>query len=362
MASVSTEPTYPVPGRQTSVTFTLTESGTNWIRVWCTAAPDGSALGLELDAGVSRIKVYENNGGSNFRWPYTFDKGGVYTLVAQEYTRNQGVGGLFEGDTDGGDSETKVSSESTLTVYVGQRFVQKLGTPADQADLVLWIWNDSVRSTTTSTHGEKSPDVQNPTSDAARTACASTDVLAAVTALTDSTVTGIIGSPSTISDDFVTKWNAHIADVTYHAATDTDNALNAGYADAGTLEGLQTFVGESFRMMRRHYTNDTGTSTDGGYHELARKRHDWTNIPLRDAESAAYPALAEEWRSFEAHRVTISVHSATDTANALSTLPPLLEVHRLFFAVLASESPTTPPTHASGGDVIVKWGFEEKAV
>ena len=361
MTTIATNPTYPVPDRDTEITITLTESS-NFVRVWCTAAPDGSPLRDQLDkARAARLQVYANNGGSGFLWKQRFNQGGVYSFVAQEYSVNPGVGGKFEGDPTGSGDETKAGTEATLTIYVGQRFVQRMGTAQDGAELVLWLWNDSIRATRADTHGEDSPAIINPTSDRARTAAISTDVVAAVTALTDSTVTGVIGDPATISSDFLTVWNAHLADVTVHAATDSDNTLPVGLASAGNPAGLQTFVGESLRRQRRHYTNDTSTGADtGGYHDVSGLKHDWTNYPVVDAADPAYAALAEQWRSYEAHRVTTSVHSATDTTNTLTALPALLEAHRLFFAVLATAAPDTPPTQASGASVIVNYGFEEK--
>ena len=65
------------------------------------------------------------------------------------------------------------------------------------------------------------------------------------------------------------------------------------------------------------------------------------------------------WRSYEAHRIS-SVHMTPDTANFLSPLPLLLNVHRLFLQELASLNPTTPITENSAKTILVHGaGFEE---
>jgi hypothetical protein len=148
MPTLSTVPAYPPPNWETRVTFTLTESNTNWVRVWVTAAPEGSELRAKLDAkaALNRFEVYAGPGGANALWKQTFGVGGKYTLVAQEYTRGATeFGGGYQNDARGAQTETKVGAESTLSLHIGQRLTSTISAGADSVDLALWVWDAKSR-------------------------------------------------------------------------------------------------------------------------------------------------------------------------------------------------------------------------
>jgi hypothetical protein len=373
--TLATSPVYVVPHRPASLTFTLGESGANYARIWCTAAPIGSKLRKLLDESTqSRVRLFETDGVAN-PIEYKFEKGGAYTLVSQEYTRGASAyGGAYEHAAGSAPSETKVGTEHTVTLYVGQRMTSKIGSQKDTATLVIWVWNDTIRQTTLAAHGEATPAVISPSTPNATAASDSTALKTALTNLIGVAVATAIGTVATITSEMVTKINAHFAKVSgspgTHAAADTDNPLTVDIGSASTPAELQTFVSKILIALRYHYLNDAtlgGTNSgidSAGYHVVsAAKKNDFLDAPLfRSVGSLdeAYRALADIWRSYEAHRASTVVHGTADSTNTLTTLPKLLLVHKEFFIVLASASPTTPPTQSSGAVVLMQQaGFLE---
>lgn len=368
--TLATSPTYVVPSRQAALTFTLGETGSNYARIWCTAAPVGSALRASLDKSTqNRIELFVTDGGAAHPISYKFDKGGAYTLVSQEYTRGASqFGGAYQNAAGSAPSETKVGTEHTITLYIGQRMTSKVGAARDIGTLVLWVWNDTIRGTTLATHGEASPAIVSPATPNAVAASEASAVKTALAALADVAVATAVGTVSTITAEMVTKINAHFAKTTgspaTHAAADTNDPLTVDLGSASTPSDLQTFASKALIAMRYHYTNDAtlgGTSSgidSAGYHVVsAAKKNDFLDAPLFRSVGAldeAYRALADIWRSYEAHRVSTAVHGSADTTNTLTALPALLSVHKEFLAVLASASPTTPPTQSSGAMTLMQ--------
>lgn len=367
MASLSTEPTYPVPGRKMRVVFALTESGTDYLRVWVTDAPQGSELKKELDdSGKARSQVFEGDG--NSAWEFAPDRGGCYRLTVQEYTRGASThGGAYEDDPNAAPSETKVGSESSLTLYVGQKLVSQLGVGGDVADLVLYVFDSTIRATTLEIQGEVSPRIENPSSDRARSAMVDSSVQTNLAALDGDVVATAIGTVSTIASDIVTNFNSHLDQASVHQNDDEDNGVNPGFGSAVTPETMPRVLTETLTKMRRHMLNDAGsgpgTVNDGAdppvltpYHDVGGAKFDWTNLPLFVSvgdTASSYRALADIWRAYEAHRVSTTVHDAADSTNDLAALPALLTVHRYFFAALAALTPTVPDTQSTGAQLLI---------
>lgn len=161
--TVATAPLLVVPTRRVRFTATLTAGG-NWWRLWCTNAPFGSALRRRLDeTDAGRIELFA--GDVQTVYETQLEHGGVYTLVAQEYTKGATTfGGGYQNDPDSAPTETKIGGENTLTQYVGQRLTTRVGTPAlGTALLTLWVWNATIQATTLGQHGEETPALTLPT-------------------------------------------------------------------------------------------------------------------------------------------------------------------------------------------------------
>ena len=371
MTTATTQPTYAVTNRETPVTFTKTNASANFIRVWVTDAPLASELKSRLEeTAVSRLKVHE---GDNLSvWNVNFDRGGRYRFVAQEYTLFAAdYGGAYEMDPNAAPAQDKVGGETELSIYIGQKMVSTVGAGGDTADLTMYIWNDTVRGTTIANHGFISPVIDNPSSPRASSAIASTDVITALANLSDVNVATMIGDVSTINANIITKYNAHLTQVSVHENDDDDNAVDSAYAEDQTPDTLAKTGSNIISLLKRHFTNDGGlgpgtSGTDPSavpadiihepYHDVSGAKYDLTNEPLFNSVSGTaegYRGLADLWRAYEAHRVSTAVHDVADTTNTLTTLPLLLLVHKAFFAQLAAISPDVPDTQSSGAVILM---------
>ncbi len=386
MTTLAVTPAFPVPSRELVATFTLTESGTNWVRVWCEVAPEGSDLSNKLKATGKvttvvppRVLVYEGQGGVEHPWRAILGTGGAYTLKAQEYTKGTGFSGGYEGDTRANQEETAVGSEATLSLYIGQRWTTLLGTGADHATLVFWVWNEKIQFTTVAVQGESSPNIINPTSDRAKTAAKSSAVALTAVALWNTTVS--FTDVASFVSNFVTKFNAHIILTagTVHNAADANNGIKTDLAQAPTAQNLSTFVTEALRRLRQHAQNDWNGSGPGSadgstdpvtaivapnpYHRISSvNKADMLNTPVVQGvgeTSDAYAACAELWRAYEAHRVSTAVHGAADSTNTLTALTGILAVHREFYAALAATAPSASPGDQTASALLRAWGFKE---
>lgn len=385
MTTIATVPTYVVPGRKFQATVTLVGSGANYVRIWCTAAPPGSALRKKLDGEDTedkkpreRIELIALDAGKPWNvTPDAFDVGGVYTLKAQEYTLGSSAfGGGYAGDPDGAPSETKVGGETSIALDIGKRIRSTIRAGNDSVDLVLWIWGTTIRETTLATHGEASPALVKATPTARELAAIeSSTVRSTLDALIDVAASTAFGTVSTILSNsaggFVKEWNDHIANSpTVHQNADTDNDLPIGLASAANASNLKDIVNEILRKVRQHYTNDaidggtTGGRDSGDYHNVSTKKNDNVNLPVvqgAGTDADAYWAIADIWRSYEAHRISTAVHDAADSTNTLTALPALLAVAREIYTIWASTSPTVPATQSSGVMALVAPGVFEEA-
>ena len=363
MPTFATVPTYAAPNREAAVTIPLAQSGSNYVRLWVTNAPPESKWREKLEAAGdsrSRIQVYEGPGTSTHQWRETFDKGGRYVFKAQEYLRGSAFGGGYQHDPDSAPSETKVGAETDYELFIGQRVASEIGVVGDRATLVFWIWDESIRATTKGVHGEATPAIQSdsPTT-RVQVAIETTTVQTALDALVGVTAAAAAGTVATIMSDMARQISDHMQNAggAYHDVADVENDIPAGLRTGPTPAGLATWVNSMLPYIRQHYTNDAvlgGVDSgvdSGNYHNVGGvKVNDRENMPLFDSvgEKEAYWALADLWRSFEAHRVSVVVHNSADSTNALAALPVLLQVAALFYGVMASLSPTTPDTQSDG--------------
>lgn len=360
--TIARSPDVAMPGRPVRVTFTADGTGANYVRAWITDAPYGSEWRAKLDkVAHSRIEIFAGDSGADLggSWEFVPDRGGVYVLAAQEYTKGGAGGGGYAGAPLGYTTETKVGSENTLGVHVAQRLKRSVGSGADRADLVIWVTDTTIAATTVELHGEKTPALVGARTAKARIAARSTDVEAALASLGGSSV----AAPTALRDvlaDLVTKANAHfLATGGVHPAGDSDNVIPATWVtSASTESGLIAAVNQARVVLTRHMLNDDGTGTGAAsYHDYA----DWTDAPVAKpagnlAEATAL--LADLWRAFEAHRIATSisagdVHGAADNTNVLAALPSDLDVDASYLAVLAALEPVAPPTENAGAASMV---------
>lgn len=366
--SITITPTYPIAGRKLTGAISLSGGG-NYARIWCTDAPVGSALQKQLEAeSVSRIQVFE--GGTQDRWEFTPEVGGVYVLTSQEYQRGVNTtGGGWHGAPTNNPSETKIGSEAALSVQVGQRLAMALGGGADTATLAMHVFGNRIRPTTVADHGEKTPAILNANSPRAKIASLTPAVLTQVAAIQSMDVDLALGTLSTLITDFIDKYNAHrvTTSSSIHNAADSDNEIKDAFRSPTSPKGVVASVAECLRIVERHMRNDSG-SGDGSasYHQLtSTNRIDWTNlvpeqlkaVPDISRALVAYGALVG---AYEAHLTSIAVHGSVDVTNVLTSQSAFVSLHRAWADVIKIQSPTVPATANTGAALLLAHGCTEE--
>jgi hypothetical protein len=358
--TLASEPQYPLPGK--TVRLTLTPSGGgNYVRLLCSAAPQGSKLQAEIDSlGAARVAVLE--GDTSKRFDFTPDKAGAYVFAALEILKGASAtapGPGYEKDPDGYSSEA-IIGETAVTLRVGTRLSAPVGVSPDVADLVLYVWDGTIRQTLEAVHGERSPWIRDPKTDKARNAVLSVGVTGALAAFIDIAATTIVGSASTVVTNLIDKFNAHRTQASVHAANDTNNAIDGAYRNPSTPEALKLSVNELLRKLERHILNDNAGAGPGsaGYHAPGGSRAgDWAAKPLARTTgdlASTLAALGGLHLSYETHRATAgAIHDAADSTNVATALPVMLAIHSAFIAELIKTSPTPPSTANAGAVVLV---------
>ncbi len=355
-------PRYPLPSTPVRCVVSA-DGGGDWAKIWITAAPLGSVWRKELDdSDAGRIELFDDATGEAFE--FNGDVAGVYVLTAQEYTKNAATyGGGYSGDPNGFATETAAGGATALTIDIGSRLTSQIGSSPDTATLVLHVWGATIRKTTASIHGENTPAITAPTSPRARTAAETSGVLAAATAVADTTASTAIGDLAVAISDFRSKYHAHIADAAAHPSADTDNTLGNLVLNPTSASGAVAAVNELITKFRQHAINDAGDG-DGPGEAPYHNEPDWTNAPASGSVgdvAGATNAFADLYAAYEAHRIEdVTAHDAADVTNILATLAGLLDVHSAFSSVVKSVNPTNPETMNSGATLLVhSAGFKE---
>jgi hypothetical protein len=338
----------PVAGQSASVT--LTPSAGNYVRVWCSAAPLGSSVQTRIDAEATE-RVLLHQGPSETPWEATFDLPGQYVLSLEELTVGAtDYGGGYAGSPDSYSTETLLST-TAYSLTVGRRLTCRVGTSRDSATLVLHVWGSTVQATTLAVHGEASPALIDPTTPRAANAILATPVVAQLAALAGVAATTLAGSPSTVFNQIADEFIAHIVVSGIHNAVDSANTVVNSFYNPRVPDQMATSIGELQLRMRQHMTNDSGTgigSASTDYHSMGDNENTLLTSPGDILSNVI--ALADCWRAYEGHRVQLgSVHSSADATNVCPALPPLLNLHRLILAELATRTPTAAPTANAGG-------------
>ncbi len=361
--SLSTSIAVPIANKSLRLTFDATTG--NFVRVWCTAAPQGSKLRKKLDENkAARVHVFDCDSGKPTE--FTLEAPGAYQLVATEFTKGAApYGGGYQFAPNADQSETRIG-ETALTLYVATPLKSVLGIGADTAELVLYVLNDTIRETTYSLHGVATPVIQKPKSQKAGIASADASLAAVVNSLIGEPASTAIGSLGQLATYFIDKYNFHVASTGYHAAADADNSIPASFRNPTTEKSLRATVTLLLTSLASHIRNDSRIAVGGtgsvGTHVISFVRVvDWSSIPLIEGSSTMADhvrALADFWRAYESHRGS-SVHLVPDPFN-LAPLSKVLDAHRIFLASVASLNPTVPNTENAAKAVLVNGaGFEE---
>lgn len=370
--TVTTKPTYALPAAAVACDVGASGTDVNYVRLWVTDAPPGSRYRALLDqSGADRVPIgvdvgffttgradLQDAGDAGAFDPrkgvsLELDVGGAYTFVGQEYVRGaSSYGGGYAGSPDSFVSETKVGSEQTLTVHAGTKLSSRVGVPEyGTAELVVWVWDDTIRPTTVAVHGEKTPAVVNARG-RAETAALSSTVIAALAALENKTASAVVGNLDTLAGEMKTDLVTHMASAVFHSAADTtnDDEIRLLNAAPTTPAGHAQFISTVRNALDRHMRNLPTSITE--VHKVSgNSTPDYANLLIAGAApNAADPtqiliAYADTFRAYEAHRASTAVHASADGSNVLSTaLGELVTLHKTFLEAMRAMSPTAPTT------------------
>lgn len=352
--AIDISPDYPLPENRVTVRFT--GATTNYVRLWATEAPPGSAYRAKLDtAAATRVQVHE----ADVRQPWVFipDAGGVYSFKAQEYARNQGYGGSYAGDPDGFTTETPTGSEVSLSIEVGQKMTFPIGTNEHESTLVMHVWGAYIRAASVAIHGEVSPRIDpadTPLAINSARASGVTSKLAALAPTVAITAATAIGDLVDVFDDFIQQSDTHLTNPGTHNVDDNENSVPQAYKTPSTQAALIESIGKAIEVFAAHMANDDRGGDGPGstlYHGGGARRADRNNTLLAGPPSdmpSALIALADLCRAYTAHEVDATNFHASASVVPLPTRPPLLAVMEAFQVELADITPATAPGQQTG--------------
>lgn len=358
MATLVPAPDYPIPGQDCSITFAGLVAGTNQVQVNATLAPAGSELRRRIDAARGEVvDVY--SGSAADPWRFKPDKGGVYTFDLLEFEVQSSSGALFQGDP-GGAPRPVLKTTTTVALYVGERLSLKLGEPPHQCDLVVFVWNNTVRATSVPVQGVATPALENPSSPAAASATYDPTLIGLVASLDNDSAASILG---TFPDDFAavaTAWNTHVANGTAHNNADTRHPISSGWG-ATTIKGAPAAINELRRLMASHMGSLTIPAADPTdppvtIHDAVDGRTVFQSAGCQEGRGSQYFALADAMVRLAEHKALASpVHNSAD-AGAAPTVGTLVAIAARYITALRLTSPTLPPSRNPGAASLEQFG------
>lgn len=369
--TVTTTPQYAVVAKPPKLTFSVNDSLGKRVRLFVTDAPVGSKYKKQLtDTGASQVRIHDGDIGQAFQ--FEADLPGAYTLLAQEIQIPQ-FGGGYKGDTrghldvGGGKGAEKVLSEDTATVYIGQRLTGTLGAGEHKATLVLWVWQNTIRTTSVELHGEASPDIIDPSSPVAKTAAGDTTVRAKLHLIENQDVATVLYNGTdfpTMLDDLIVRLNSHFSNASVHAAADSANLISSAFSGSEGKAGIPLALAKIFDALDKHLQTDAANAMTIGFGAAGRGTGDWHinsghTVADGNALLASAPrevgdcwvAFADIVRVATAHWPKLSLHNLPDVFTV--SLSRYLQLHRVFLDVIAGMSPTPAPDENPGATLLV---------
>ena len=365
--TLTTNPPYALTGL---IPVTVAASVGNFARVWVTNAPEGSTLAkLLVPADSGRVLMPTLTVDGDEVGTVKFDKPGAYTFVVQESTRgaNASFGGAYAGDPASFTTEVDEGGEQTVVVYIGARMTLRVGNPTlGFGELVVHVWNDTVRATSVALHKEKTPAMNGGTTVVAEAAVGAAAVATAIDLLPDTTVTSWTSDFVTLftelRDDIPLHFNNSGA--VFHTAADVvnDSAIEDLPDDPKSPEGWARSVSTMATKLRAHLTNDGDSLTGAARYHLPADYENLANLlvppPSGASMSTVMAALAGCRLVYESHRDDTTYHAIADSTNTIATAAGLLlDVHGAFLAAMSLLLPPSSATQNSGAANLAGLGF-----
>lgn len=372
MATIETIPALVLPGKQVQLVFGA-ESGGNFVKVWCTSAPRGSKLRKQLDDTQSQRVIVITESDIAKRPAYTFDVGGAYELQIEEFQKGaEAYGGSYRGDPDGHRTEDRITAASRV-VSVCTRVEAEIGVSPDTAAVQLYVKDNLIVPTTVAAHGVLTPSITRPATDKAQAAADSVAVTAALAAIPTDALVALQNWQQQISS-WITKFNGHIGDATFHANADANNTIGDAFRSPQNLKSIMRTLAECAKKFGQHITNVDASPTattapepgNASYHENGGlTASDWESALLASGGSSMGACLmlfADLHRCLSSHEQNATVHLEADTTHTPISLGAIPALYSAFLDEIAAFSPTTPANEHSAMTVLVSGaGFKRTA-
>lgn len=367
--AITITPQYPVAGE--ALTISVDNPTGNEIVFFVSTMPTVSEVlagmifdgygndrpGDGLTQRTTKLQTVIDNDGVSAS--FTPDVSGVYTLIAYETRKIQGIP-AFPGDPNGAIVQ-ELSTTQTNAIYVGELVDLPLLTAGgDGATLRFQVNNATIRGASLVDHR----------STAASVAAAQTAVTAALTACVGVAVASVGTDLVTAVNDLRVQYEAHRVRVAgappnVHIAADTTNVTTRSAATDQI--GAMTLLDDIYAKLIAHMQNSS--SSGAAWH--AGSLDDLENMPLApqcyNLATATVLCADLRFRAYNEHRrasigpplITPAVHTAEDTVNVLTVAASKLDdVIVAFFNALAAATATAKYGENQGEiDLLTKHGF-----
>jgi|GEM_PF-4775969 len=364
MSGLSPAPAFPIKGMACRIAFTALDPTTNVVTLVAVSAPEGSAIAAKLTAAEGQ-RVEEYSGRAADPWDFKPDFGGVYTFRLEESLVTT-TAPRFEDDTLGAPLPEPITW-AFVSLYVGESVRIQLGSNPDQAALLLYVWNATIRATSVAVHGVLSPAVVDPKSSAAETAIGDPALLQAIGELVEMPAETLLGSFATDFQNVRAAYSTHIANASYHDNSDTDNAVGASWATS-TLKSSAAGVNQLWQALRNHTQKlarsfPADPDTPEPVHGAVDGTSAYQTTGANADRTSQYLALADIVVRLQEHKaVGSSVHSPTDSTSEPAMSKLLTIFVRWLEALKASqESVVIPPSRNAGAVLFEQFAGAKRA-
>lgn len=349
MATLVSAPQYPIPKQTCKITFTGLDPETNFITLFPVTAPVGSSLREAIDSSKG-ARVNNHQGASNEPWIFTPEVGGVYTFFLQETSIRASSGSLFQNDPTGA-SNPSITAQGEVVLYVGEALQLTIGDSPDEVTLRLYVWNDTIRSTSIAVHDEDTPALIEPGSPAAENAIYNSGVTDAVTELVNKSATAVAG---TLPADFVTVRNlyqAHADSIVAHTNNDDVNTLSSGYT-ATNPKAAESAI-KALRAAIDAHAEQLKDVSDAAVHSQIDGATAFYSSGAGSDPGTQFYALADALVRLRAH-AEVAGHAST--VSIAGTVGPLTELCVKYIEALKLASPANPAAKNPAAAILGQFG------
>lgn len=356
--TISTTPAYPAaaPRGSCSVLFAHTQTSATRIVIRPVAAPPESSYGKEL-AKRERLPGVELPilNGEIGTWSVEVDYPGVYTFEVDEVGVST-VAPRFEDDSVG-KAEPTILETSTVRIYFGERVNVPLQAGNDSAQLVLYVWDDTIRETTFAQHGIDSPAIENPRrSKIVDIAMQDESLKEKVSALVGVTVTSLLSGVSSLFNEVRAMYASHAGSSTYHASADTDNAVPSTWS-AGDSKSAEASIAKLYQALEAHTKKlrllEPASVIDGDVtwavvHYLQEGTSSCLTSGYASGTVSQISAIVDIYYRIKTHASVSAAHKAAQSIGPLSS-HPLADLFLAWFSAIRSVSVGSPPDYRNQG-------------